>query len=178
MKPSTVILLALLAGCARPPQPAAAPPLRTVSASIPVAIRQTNYGPSCTHASAITMLRWQGREQAAAWWRRNGYGPARVVSTIRAKCKQLGIACRAETGGKLAFLEWVSRTRRAAVLQYQDRHAVTFCGFRGGNAIIIDNRWPHTEVRVPKQQFIESWRAYGGHAITIVDLPPPPQPWR
>lgn len=185
------LTVSLLAGCLnqdRPnPCPAGRPNTpayrRVESARIPVELRQRNYldrnwQGSCVHASAITMLRWHGQYKAAAWWRRNGFGPAYTVATVSRMCRELELEYLCEKNGSSAFLEWVSRTRRAAVLHYQKGHTTTFVGFRGGQAIIIDNRWPATEVRIPKQQFLRSWRYYGGNAITLVAAPPPPKPWR
>ena len=83
MKLALLIMLSLFVGCDRPREPLLLkllePPYRLVeSARVPVDIRQRNYqNPrtkrgSCTHASAITMLRQQGQFKAAAWWRRTG----------------------------------------------------------------------------------------------------------
>ena len=174
-----LISIVLLVGCEQRQeiQKVNHPPVREVSARVPVELRQGNYGPSCYHAAMITVLKWQGEEKVAVWWRRNGYGPA-SIGDIRARAKWAGLNYKITTDGDIEFLDWVSETRRAAAIQYQQRHAVTFTGFRNGNAIIIDNRFPSCEVKVPRQQFLRSWRYYGGHAITVVSLPPPPKPWR
>ena len=188
MKLALLIMLSLFVGCNRPREPSPKllePPYRLVgSARVPVDIRQRNYqNPrtkrgSCTHASAITMLRQQGQFKAAAWWRRTGSGGAAIIQTISRKCRELGIKYVYESKGDVTFLEWVSRTRRVAVINHGKYHTVNFAGFRNGKAIMIDNNQISDNRTVPKQAFIRWWQRYGGDAITILDLPPPPKPWR
>ena len=44
-------------------------------ADVPPQLREPNYSPegqgSCVHASTITLLRWQGQDELAEWWRAN-----------------------------------------------------------------------------------------------------------
>ena len=78
----------------------------------------------------------------------------------------------------MAFLEWVSTSGRMAAIRQRKYHAVTFAGFRGESAIIIENGWPPKAYKIDKKAFIRQWRAVGGYAITALAPPPPLQPWR
>ncbi len=129
------------------------------------------------------MLEWQGLPDAAASIRRKNSGAATVFGVAN-ELDRLGveyeIAYRAHGGA--AFLEWVSRSHRLAAIHYGygigRRHAVTFAGFRGGDAIIIENSSPPKAWKIPKQEFIKNWRAGGGYGITALAPPPPLKPWR
>jgi len=145
---------------------------------LPKSLRQANYaGGSCMHASLISVLRWQGRFELADWWRRSEYGAAGVYDLARV-CRRLDLRFAWTTNGNAAFLDWCSSTRRGAAIHYFSQHAVTFCGYEDGNAVLLDNNRPGTYIRVPKQQFLSRWRGYGGLALTVVYAPPPPRPWR
>lgn len=175
----SLISIVLFAGCRVPEsKPYSEPPLyATVSAIVPVEIRQRNYarGGSCAYASAITMFRYHGKDKAANWMRRNDYGAAYVVSSIARRCRQFKIGYRYEQKGNAEFLEWVSKTRRVAVLSHEKGHAVNFLGFGNGQAILLDNNRISLRYCIPKREFLRQWR---GYAIALTELPPPPYAWR
>lgn len=157
---------------------ASSPYVSLPPAEVPYKLRQANYGPSCNHASFISVLRYFGRDEIADRWRREHYGSAGVQDLARiADSYHLDYAM---TAGKqnVEFLEWCSRTRRPAAIHYYPVHAVTFVGFsEDGDALLIDNRWSDFYVREPKATFIRNWIAYGSCAITLTDSAPPARPW-
>ena len=145
---------------------------------LPVALRATNYGGgSCLHAAFQDVLRWQHQERLAAYWRAN-YGGGAEVQDIARICDRLGIDFAYTKTGDVAFLDWCSKTRRgAAVFWSEGTHAVTFCGFVGGEAVIVDNNRPRRLQRMPREQFLRLWRQSGGAAVTAVYAPSAPRPW-
>jgi len=150
---------------------------------LPRELRQSNYaGGSCMHASLISVLRWQGKHETAAWWRAN-YGGAAGVWDLARICRGRDFRFAWTTSGDAAFLQWCSDTRRGAAIHYFTGHAVTFCGYKKDAAgrevaVLLDNNRTGVYVRVPKAQFISPWRVYGGNALTVVYSPTPPKPWR
>ena len=145
---------------------------------LPVELREHNYaGGSCFHAGTISVLRHQNLHQVADYWRANFSGGA-SVSTITRIAEDIGLRYAYTNIGDPEFLEWCSRTRRGASITYYSRHAITFCGYVGGNAILMDNNRVEKEIKVPKSEFIRNWRGYGGQAFTVVYAPDPPRPWK
>ena len=165
--------------CPYPEQPPVAPP---------VSERTWNYaGGSCMHASLITLLRWQGREKAADYWRSNYYGSA-GVHKLAGIAERLNLDYAITNNGSTRFMQWASDTGRGAAIHWHrgipnwrspriGGHAVTFCGYFNGNALLIDNNSPRKYIRISKQQFIQEWRSYGGYAMTVVYDRPAPKPW-
>lgn len=148
---------------------------------LPGALRQANYGGgSCMHASLISVLRWQGRDDLAERWRRS-YSGAAGVWDLAEIAEWLDLDYAWTTRGDAAFLEWCSHTRRGAAIHYKPGHAVTFFGFVSRNgvefAVICDNNHPGRLEWIEKRRFIESWRGYGGFALSIVGTPGNPRPW-
>jgi hypothetical protein len=142
-------------------------------------MRHTNYsGGSCLWAAFQDVLSWQHHESEAAWVRQN-YSGAAGVSAAAAVCDKLNLDYAMTTTGDVAFLEWCSRTRRGAAIHWQGgAHAITFCGFVGDTAVLIDNNNPAHEQRIPRQQFLSEWLGSdGGCALTLVSTPAPPRPW-
>jgi len=144
---------------------------------LPVDLRQPNYrGGSCNHASMISVLRWQGRHKTADWWRQHYAGGA-SVHRLAGICNKIGIDYVMTYEGDEKVLEWASETRRGAAIHYFSNHAVTFAGYTGPNAILIDNNHPKDLIRIPKATFIRRWHYYGGCALVPVFSPSPPRPW-
>ncbi len=184
MKPLIAVLIAVAigttAGCSPPPSPAPVarvqyePPLPPVTyCDVPVALRQLNYGPSCAHASLIVVLRMQGHYRMARWWRQTYYGGEQSWQ-LAERVERAGLRFAYTNTGNERFLDWCAETRRCAVIWYYTRHAVTFAGYRNGQAVIIDNRWPERDVLIPKDVFVQNWKNFGGFALTVVYTPPPP----
>lgn len=163
--------------------PRVQPPRRTqISVHVPVEMRERNYaGGSCVHASTETTLRYQGFVELADWWRRT-YSGGEYAAGLEAKLEAAGLRWASTNSGDPAFLEWVSRTRRTAIIFYKPSHSINFVQFRdagdGQVAVLIDNNHPAAEETVEKQQFLRAWQGFGGFAATIVGAPPPPPPWR
>jgi hypothetical protein len=145
---------------------------------VPPSLRQGNYsGGSCMHASIQTVLNSQNQNEIAAYWRRNWSGAAGVETCARI-AEQLGLRFAYTTKGDEEFLDWCSRTRRAAAVYYGDNHAVTFLGYnQAGEAVLVDNNRTDRYQRVPRQQFLQNWRAAGGGALTTVYYSLPAWPW-
>ena len=121
---------------------------------LPVSLRQQNYsGGSCMHAAMIDVLNWQGLYSVARRWRET-YAGGCSVDTLSELADKEGLKYAYTIKGDVKFLEWASRTRRGAAIHYYSNHAVTFCGFQGGDAILINNNSPTKLIRIPKQSFL------------------------
>ena len=138
----------------------------------PADIRQANYGPSCAHAATITMLRWQGLDAMADWWRESYRGPETFTGLARkAIVAKLDYAML--LNGDTAILDHATATRRGAVIDWSGQrgghHAVFFCGFAGNTATICD---PNTRRLHPfeRSAFLTHWRRCGGRSLmTLYD---------
>jgi len=145
---------------------------------LPEALRCQNYaGGSCMHASLISVFRWQGLHEMADWWRANYSGPESVLGLAQKAKRFPWLKYAYTSSGDADFLEWCSRTRRGAAIHYYPNHAVTFCGYEGSDAILLDNNRTGRLIRIDKSQFLREWRGYGGYALTVVYSPTPPRPW-
>jgi hypothetical protein len=162
----------------RHPSPATSPYKSVPPLDLPVSLRSSNYGGgSCLHAAFQDVLRWQHQERLAAYWRSN-YGGGAGIEDIAGICNRLGLQFAYTTGGDAAFLEWASRTRRGAAIYWGGgAHAITFCGFVGNEAVVVDNNSPNRVQRMSRERFLSQWRASGGRAVTAVYSPTPPRPW-
>lgn len=146
---------------------------------LPRSMRARNYsGGSCAHASMQDVLRWQNLNDHASWWRRNHRGGANLPHTLAGIANRRGLDYAMTTDGDPAFLGWCSRTRRgAAIIWSGGSHAITFCGFIDGKAVLIDNNNPYRRRLMNKKTFLAHWRGSGGDAITPVYAPAAPRPW-
>lgn len=145
---------------------------------LPREMRERNWGGgSCVHASTVMVLRWQGHEELADWWRRT-YSGGEHGQGLTSKCERAGLRFAYTNSGDEQFLEWVSRTRRGATIFYKPSHSICFCGYENGQAVLLDNNRIDVFERVEKQEFIRRWKGYGGFALTMVYQPPPPHLWR
>jgi hypothetical protein len=147
---------------------------------LPSSDREENWGGgSCYHASMVMCLRWQGLNDIAAEWRKRYSGGASIGDIIRI-CESFGLDYAYTSSNRnVAFLEWCSRTRRGAAIEYYKNHAICFCGFKKDStgteiAVLLDNNRPRSYIHVPKNQFINNWIGYGSRAITPVYSPAPP----
>ncbi len=155
-------------------------PYRTIPpVDLPRSMRQRNYaGGSCAHASMQDVLRWQNLNDDASWWRRHHRGGANLPHTLAGIADRRGLDYAMTTNGDPEFLEWCSRTRRgAAIIWSGGSHAITFCGFVGGRAALVNNNRPSKLTYMDKQKFLAHWRGSGGDAITPVYSPAAPRPW-
>lgn len=146
---------------------------------LPLALREKNYkGGSCVHASTEMILRWQGMEDLAAWWRQT-YAHGEHASGLISKCEKAGLRYAYTTKGEEGFLDWCSRTRRGAVIFYKPSHSICFFGYTpdGKQAILLDNNRIQEHEYVDRETFIRKWKGFGGFALTPVYSPAPPRPW-
>ncbi len=141
--------------------------------------RLSNYaGGSCVHCSLQEVLHHQGQDELADWWRKTYRGGERATSLIR-KLERLDIPFAYTMTGDPAFLEWVSETQRMAVIFYKPMHAITFVGFVGDKAKVLDNNRPDQYEYIDKAIFLYTWKTYySGFALTTVYDPPAPPMWR
>ena len=155
-------------------------PYRTVApAELPQAWRHGNYaGGSCLWASVEDVLAWQGQHEQASWVRHNCQGAAGVHTDIVPTFESLGLRFAYVDNGDEHFLEWCSRTRRAAAIYWEGGvHAITFCGYVGSDAKIIDNNYRDRVQTLTRQKFLAAWHNAGGVAFTVVYMPPPSRPF-
>lgn len=146
---------------------------------LPKELREKNYaGGSCVHASTEMVLRWQGFEELADWWRQQ-YSGGEYAGGLIGKFNKANLQFAYTTDGEESFLEWVSRTRRGAVIFYKPMHSICFCGYdTSGNAILLDNNHIDRYEKVPKETFLRNWKnRYRGFALTPVYSPAPPTPY-
>lgn len=140
---------------------------------IPEEIRQKNYGGgSCLYAGLITPLEHMGEKELANRIRK--YKGGQHVDGLSRICEAEGIRFVATSDGDENLLEWCSRTRRMATIHYFPVHAVTFCGYENGEAVLIDNNKVRADIRIPKDRFIRDWHGYGGCALIPIYSPAPP----
>lgn len=149
---------------------------------LPAALRQPNWGGgSCVHASTVSLLRWQGHAEMAAWWR-SQYSGGETADRLIKRMDAAGLRYAYTAQGDIRFLEWACRTGRGAGLFYKPNHAINLVGLDDRYAYLLDNNDIHRPERhgvwerVPRAEFEERWRGYGGFAWTLVYTPPPPVP--
>jgi len=198
---TTVVISACVAcfGCNRPQYrdaPASpAPPVRNVCpngqcpppADVPRSLRTHNYirsrQGSCFYAAFADCLVSQDSVAVIASWKAR-YGAGATVHNVAAAARASGIQVEFTTSGDTAFLDRCSQHRRAAAIVYDEPtsrgyggHAITFCGFVGNEAVLINNNYPAKDWRVPKATFLATWRRAGGDAIAAVGQPTIPVLW-
>ena len=110
-----ILLLMTAAGCRTPTAVGSAALRERPVVNLPQTLRQHNWtvqgGGSCTWASFVSLLRWQGRYNTADWVRQNcggGEWPADMAKTLDAA----NVRYAYTTSGDVTFLEWACRTRR------------------------------------------------------------------
>lgn len=154
---------------------------------LPPELRTQNWGGgSCVHASNVTILRRDGLDEMADWWRSTYSGgeyDSRLVTRMeKAGLKYAYIHDGREGATGEAFLTWCHRTRRWAGIFYKPSHSINFVGLDEQYVYLLDNndvkyqeRNGHPE-RVPRDEFFRKWRGYGGFAWTLIYAPPPARP--
>jgi len=148
--------------------------------NIPMAARQKNWvdwanSGSCVHASMVMILRWQGQNDLAAFWRAK-YAGGEWNHTFEEKLRENKIPF-ASTFRKndVAFLEWAIRTRRGAIVTVMDgKHMVCLVELTDTQAGILDNNAPETIKWVPRDQFLATWFTSNSWSCTPMFTPPPP----
>lgn len=144
--------------------------------NLPPPLREQNWGGgSCVHASWVMLLRWQGHQEYADWWRRSYAGGETWYSfTETVEANGLRWAGTYEQYD-VAFLEWAIRTRRGCMVTCMGgRHMVVLCHLDQEWAGILDNNDIGTIHWVPRDKFLKEWRESYSWAMTPVYTPAPP----
>jgi hypothetical protein len=166
-------------------------PLRAVTetpqANLPQALRPYNWvdaggSGSCVNASTVYNSHWSALPELAKWWRANNAGGETDYS-IRRKHDAAGVPYFYTLQADPTFLNWVSDTRRSALIWYYDSHCVNFVGFARDPqrpadpqtyAWLCDNNRPSRYIPIPRETFLRNWAHYGGFALALKSPPVPP----
>lgn len=140
--------------------------------------RCKNYsGGSCVHATAVTLLRWQGLQKKADEYRakyrggENTGGPSHTR-----KFDAEGLKYVTTQDGDVKLLEWACATRRGCGITYPAGHSIALVGHENGEAVLLDNNHVDRYDRVPWDTFVAKWKRLGGQAFAFCYTPPPPTP--
>lgn len=181
-----LISLSLLCGCETAQQAKHVTPLRfgavvpeTPAMDPAVELRQHNWGGgSCEYASLVSHLNWLGYYDEAARIRAN-YSGGESISGRDSLAEILdhdGFTYARTDSADPAFLDWCTANRLGAIIEYKPNHCINFVGHHGDQAWLLDNNHEGHYEQVPWEQFLKSWRGFGGNALTIISVPPPPKP--
>ncbi len=149
--------------------------------NVPYDLRQENWlgrqrEGSCTWATTISLLRWQGRYRKADWVRKNrgdGEWPEHMATGL----DSAGIRYAYTTEGDVEFLEWACRTRRGCGITVKGgAHMVALVHLDSQWAAILDNNDIEKFIWVPRDALIAEWRASHGWAVAVLYTPCPPLP--
>lgn len=165
------------------PQPTAPIVIREErpTVNVPEALRQINWAArngdgSCTWASTITLLHWQGQYELARWLRRN-YSGGEYPSSWMVKADRAGLRYALTRDGDVSFLEWAMQTRRgAAVVVRGGAHMVNLVHLDEEWAGLVDNNAPSKVKWLKRDRFIAEWQSSNGWALTPVYSPAAPLP--
>jgi hypothetical protein len=183
------ILAIVLPGCDRVPAvpPASADAVESRPAggtyiTIPPAKRVQNYGRNgaCLYAAAEDLLRWQGLDKEADYWRRHFRGGANAEDVARI-AERRGLDYAWTESGDESFLDWCAARRLGAAIYWlvdnPHDHAIVFCGWEdtggasGTQAVLLGTNRPEI-VRMPRAEFLRVWRLCDGGAFTFVPTVP------
>ncbi|MCA9248958.1 MAG: hypothetical protein KDA42_17650 [Planctomycetales bacterium] len=128
------------------------------------------------HASTVHLLRWQGQNELADWWRR-AFAGGEYPSRLNERLENAGLRYAFTTDGDATFLDWALRTSRGAGVTFWPQHAVNLVHLDENYAGLLDNNRIEQIIWVERDEFIERWRSYGGWAWTLVYTPTPPTPY-
>ena len=147
--------------------------------NLPLSLRQSNWWAgdgSCTWASMVSLLRWQGRYQTADWVRQN-YGGGEYPEDMAAKLDAAKIRYAYTTDGNVKFLEWACRTRRGCgITVLGGAHMVALVYLDDKWAALLDNNAVEHYIWVPRETLIAEWKASLGWAVTPIYTPAAPLP--
>jgi len=179
---AAALLLIAVMGCDDCDQcPAPRRPERQVE--IPVvnltrALRVQNYkGGSCVHASTGADFNWLNQFDLQRKWNAK-YSGGESYNGLVEKLRANNIPFYATANGDVAVLDRCTRERRGATIFYYPNHSITFCGFDGDSAYVLDNNRIDAFIQIPKATFVRNWKSYGGVAVVpTLGAPRPPMPW-
>ena len=175
-----VLLLATVAGCA-PPRVTRPATQERPTVNLPLRMRETNWwGPegqgSCTWATMVSLLRWQGRYRTADWVRQN-CGDGEWPGSMSEKLDGMGVRYAYTTDGDVKFLEWACRTRRGCGITVNGGgHMVALVHLDKNWAALLDNNAVEKYIWVPRESLIAEWKASNGWAIAPIYAPAAPLP--
>jgi len=186
-----LVLLASIVGCEV--QEILSPPtVERPTVNLPLSLRQENWTSSrgfgsCTWATMVSLLRWQGQPQAAEWVRKNCAGGG-TSSNMAAAFDRAGLRYAYTTDPDVSVLEWACQTRRGCGISVKGM-VCPKCGKRHGGyhfvalvylddkwAAILDNNAVEQYVWIPREELIATWKAGGGWTFTPVYDPAAPLP--
>lgn len=148
--------------------PAELPPMH-----LPVESRQKNYGPSCVWASTQNALRNMNQDEIATFLRQN-YSGGSDLGRLRRALDAKGVRYAYTANGSEAFLSWMGRTKRSAMIFFRPNHACCLAHITATHAYVLDpNATGHYSV-IERDKFIRSWRSFGGVALVPLYTPTPP----
>jgi hypothetical protein len=176
-----VLLLVMVAGCESPRR--FTPPVRKErpTVNLPLALRQSNWWGedgqgSCTWATMVSLLRWQGRYKTADWVRQN-CGDGEWPDDMAQRMDQANIRYAYVANGDVKFLEWACRTRRGCGITIMGGgHMVALVHLDAHWAALLDDNAVENYIWVPRETLIAEWKASNGWAVTPVYTPAAPLP--
>lgn len=187
-----VALIVVTIGCIEPPlqvRRVAWPAIEQPPVNLPQQLRQRNWVArgesgkpegSCVHASLVMLLNWHNRVTEALRWKAT-YGGGEYATELEARLRAAKIGYRSTRTASSEFLDYVSETRKGALLWWKPNHCCLFAGWvkRDGvwYAAIIDNNYPERFELTERSQFLRLWQSYGGYALTITSPPTIPIPY-
>jgi hypothetical protein len=156
-------------------------------ANLPAELRPKNWtdaggSGSCVNASTVHNLRWSNQPAMAEFWRRT-YAGGETDSSIRRAHDANALPYFFTRAADMAFLQWVTDTRRSALIWYYPSHCINFNGFHRDPsrptdptvyAWMCDNNRPSRFIRVPADTFAQKWAGYGGFGLALAAPPVPP----
>lgn len=200
MRIVAILVLLLCLGCESPYEcdpRITAPCTERPTVNLPHALRQRNWNNkwellrdkngklvwvpdgSCAHATMVSLLRWQGRPELAAWWRRNNAGGEwSSGESLAEKLNRAGVRFAYTARKKdIKFLEWACNTRRGCgVCINGGEHMVALVHLDSKWAALLDNNDTQQFIWVPRETLIAEWINSGSWAVCPVYTPAPPLP--
>ena len=140
--------------------------------NLPLALRQSNWWGqggqgSCTWATMVSLLRWQGRYRTADWVRQN-CGDGEWPDDMAQRLDEAGVRYAYVTNGDVKFLEWACRTRRGCGITIRGgQHMVALVHLDEKWAALLDDNAVEQYIWVPARDAdrrVEGERWMGGYA--------------
>ena len=183
--------LVFVSGCTdRQWQEISAPVIEIPSANVPRPLRWENWrdangSGSCVIASSCSVWEWSNRPELAERFSK-AYAGGQTEKSIKDKWRENGISFVAPDKdheyGDPEYLEWASKTRRAAIIWFFPNHCVTFVGFSEWQgkevAWLLDNNRVGQFIPIEKKSFISQWRGFGGFCAIPLLTPAPSLPFQ
>lgn len=175
MKRILLVLAAVL--CVSTAVPAVERPI----VNIPPSWRQSNWPGregmgSCVHATMISLMRWQGRDKLAIFWK-SKYDSGEYADRLAERLNREGVRYAYVTDGDVKFLEWAVKTRRGCGITVMGgAHMVALVHLDSEWAAILDNNSVSQFIWIPRNELIAEWKFSMGWAVAPVYSPIAPAP--